>query len=101
MFTKNDFSHIRSEEDFLRLQSLAADFARPLKDIVAAEIDRGNKIVDVGKDYPDKGSVHVTLRDRFDEKYASKDAVFSLCNDPHYWHADYATATFPRHLLIC
>jgi len=26
---------------------------------------------------------------------------FSLCNDPHYWHADYSTAEKPRHLLIC
>lgn len=101
MFTKSDLSFVRSEADFLRLRSVAADFALPLKNIVFAELDRGNKIVDVGRDYPDEGSVHVTMRDRFDDKYASKDAVFSLCNDPHYWHADYATVTSPQHLLIC
>ncbi|KIP98851.1 hypothetical protein RU07_19140 [Agrobacterium tumefaciens] len=83
------------------LHALAADLAAPLKHIVVAELRRGNKIVDVGRDYPEQGSVHITLRDRFDDRYASKDAVFSLCNDPHYWHADYTTMTYPRHLLIC
>ena len=34
-------------------------------------------------------------------RHASAEAVFSLCNDPHYWHADYSTAEKPRHLLIC
>lgn len=101
MFTEKSFSHIRNERDFLRMQSLLADLVIPLRNIVAAELQRGNTIADVGKDYPDNGSVHVTMRDRFDDRYASKDALFSLCDDPHYWHADYSSVTHPRHLLIC
>lgn len=101
MFKQSDFLNATSDEKFLRLRSLIAKLASPIKDIFTAELKRGNIVVDLGENYPDKGSIHVTLRDRFDDRYASTDAIFSLCDDPHYWHADYTTAHFPRHLLIC
>jgi len=72
-----------------------------LQTIVAAEVASGNHVVDVGIDWPDPGSVHVTLRNHFDSRHANAEAVFSLCNDPHYWHADYSTTGKPTHLLIC
>lgn len=72
-----------------------------LQKIVAAEVALGNRVVDVGIDWPDPGSVHVTLRDRFDNRHSGAQAVFSLCDDPHYWHADYSTTSKPTHLLIC
>ena len=72
-----------------------------LQKIVAAEIASGNRVVDVGIDWPDPGSVHITLRDHFGNRHANAEAVFTLCNDPHYWHADYSTLDKPRHLLIC
>lgn len=72
-----------------------------LQAIVAAEVSAGNRVRDANVDWPDPGSVHVTLARRFDGRHANAEAVFSLCNDPHYWHADYSTANEPRHLLIC
>ncbi|KQX86884.1 hypothetical protein [Variovorax sp. Root473] len=72
-----------------------------LQRIVAAEVAAGNRVVDVGIDWPDAGSVHVTLHRHFTGRHAGKEAAFSLCDDPHYWHADYSTADKPRHLLIC
>lgn len=72
-----------------------------LQKIVAAEVASGNRVVDVGIDWPDTGSVHVTLHRHFTGRHASQEAAFSLCDDPHYWHADYSTAEKPRHLLIC
>jgi hypothetical protein len=72
-----------------------------LQKIVAAEVASGNRVVDVGIDWPDAGSVHVTLRDRFSNRHANAEAVFSRCDDPHYWHADYSTTAKPTHLLIC
>jgi hypothetical protein len=72
-----------------------------LQRIVAAEVASGNRVVDVGIDWPDAGSVHVTLRDRFSNRHANAEAVFSRCDDPHYWHADYSTTAKPTHLLIC
>lgn len=72
-----------------------------LRSIVAAEVAAGNRVIDAGADWPDAGSVHVTLRDPFDGRHANAQAIFSLCDDPHYWHADYSTAEAPRHLLIC
>ncbi|WP_426392199.1 hypothetical protein [Variovorax sp. R-27] len=72
-----------------------------LQKIVAAEVASGNRVSDAGIDWPDLGSVHVTLRDQFGSGHANAEATFSLCNDPHYWHADYSTAGKPVHLLIC
>ena len=54
-----------------------------------------------GKDYPEKGSINVTLEKRFSAKYHSEITKYTLCNDPHYWFADYSTKTEPKHLLIC
>ena len=72
-----------------------------LQRILAAEVASGNRVVDVGIDWPDAGSVHVTLHNHFDNRHATAEAVFSLCDDPHYWHADYSTTSKPTHLLIC
>ena len=72
-----------------------------LQKIVAAEVASGNRVSDTGVDWPDPGSVHVTLRDHFGSGHANAEATFSLCNDPHYGHADYSTSGKPRHLLIC
>jgi hypothetical protein len=72
-----------------------------LQSVVAAEVAAGNRVSDAGADWPDPGSVHVTLRDRFGDRHANETVVFSLCDDPHYWHADYSTLDTPRHLLIC
>ncbi|MGJ7535392.1 MULTISPECIES: hypothetical protein [unclassified Variovorax] len=72
-----------------------------LQKIVAAEVASGNRVSDAGIDWPDPGSVHATLRNHFGDRHAGAEATFSLCNDPHYWHADYSTTEKPRHLLIC
>ncbi len=72
-----------------------------LQHIVDAELKRGNRVRDAGDDYPHKGSIHVTMTQPFDKRYSSTAAPFSLCNDPHYWHADYSTIEQPSHLLIC
>ncbi|WP_157609925.1 hypothetical protein [Variovorax sp. Root434] len=72
-----------------------------LQAIVAAEVLAGNRICDAGTDWPDPGSVHITLAEHFDGRHASAQAAFSPCDDPHYWHAHYSTTDKPRHLLTC
>jgi hypothetical protein len=72
-----------------------------LQHIVNQELKRGNLVSDAGNDYPHQGSIHVTMSERFDDRYDSAAAPFSLCNDPHYWHADYSTIEQPSHLLLC
>jgi hypothetical protein len=72
-----------------------------LQAVLAAEVAAGNRVSDAGVDWPDPGSVHVTLRDHFGDRHANETVAFSLCDDPHYWHADYSTVDTPRHLLIC
>ena len=96
-----DTSFARTTERREALALLNTRLHPALQRIVAAEVASGNRVVDVGIDWPDVGSVHVTLHRRFTARHAGKEAAFSLCNDPHYWHADYSTAEKPRHLLIC
>ncbi len=72
-----------------------------LKVIVDAELKRGNRVSSAGNDYPNAGSINVTMSLRFTDQYASSEVIFSLCNDPHYWYADYSTLGNPQHLLIC
>lgn len=72
-----------------------------LKKIVDAELKKGNYVIDAGCDYPHEGSIHVTMSKRFSKSYENSEARFALCNDPHYWHADYRTLAEPAHLLIC
>ena len=72
-----------------------------LKSIVDVELKRGNRVSSAGNDYPNAGSINVTMSLPFTDQYASSDVIFSLCNDPHYWYADYSTLGNPQHLLIC
>lgn len=72
-----------------------------LQKVLDAELKAGNKVTDVNRNYPDEGSICVTLVKRFKNKYKDKELVYSLCNDPHYWYADYCTIHTPKHLLIC
>lgn len=72
-----------------------------LKSIVDAELKRGNRVCSAGNDYPAIGSINITLSKPFTDQYESSDAIFSLCNNPHYWYADYHTVEEPQHLLIC
>lgn len=72
-----------------------------LKSIVDAELKLGNRVSAASNDYPEAGSINVTLSLAFTDQYASSAATFTRCNDPHYWHADYRTVDKPEHLLVC
>lgn len=72
-----------------------------LQQVLDGELKAGNKVADVSRNYPDQGSVSVTMTKRFKNKYTANGLVYSLCDDPHYWYADYSTIGMPRYLLIC
>lgn len=72
-----------------------------IQGVLDGELKAGNKVADVGRNYPDEGSICITLAQRFKNKYKNNSLVYNLCNDPHYWYADYCTTDTPRHLLIC
>jgi len=103
MFTEAclDTSFARTTERREALALLNTRLHPALQRIVAAEVAAGNRVNGAGIDWPDPGSVHVTMGKHFGDGHSSADAAFSLCNDPHYWRADYSTAEKPRHLLIC
>lgn len=71
-----------------------------MKSILKAELRCGNKIKDINYDYPDKGSVAITLSERFRGKYNIKNVIHSKNNDPHYWGEDYCSESHPRYLIL-
>lgn len=88
------------QQEIERTLAVLNQLAPALQSLLDAELKSGNKVADVGKNYPDDGSICVTLAKRFKNKYTNSDLVYSLSNDPHYWYADYCTIDTPRHLLI-
>lgn len=88
-------------EDALRALALLHHLPPALQFILDAELKAGNKVMDVMSDYPDPGSICVTMQHRFKRRYKTGGVQFNLTNDPHYWYADYSTTEMPRHLIIC
>ena len=81
--------------------SLLHQLPPALQHILDEELKAGNRVADVGSDYPDPGSVFVTFSQRFKGLYKASNVQYTLTNDPHYWYADYCTTDMPRYMLIC
>ena len=72
-----------------------------LRELLARELQCGNKIFEVTTGWPYVGSVFVLLERRFSKAYQEDTLVYSEINDPHYWFAQYHTKEEPQHLLGC
>jgi len=72
-----------------------------LQTILDAELKAGNQVLEASRDWPDAGSVFITLIKRFQKNSAVNESVqYNEENDPHYWHADYSCGK-PVHTLAC
>lgn len=71
-----------------------------MKKILDNELRLGNKISCASSNYPDQGSLNVTLAERFKGKYKFKNVDYTKINDPHYWFEDYTSAADPRHMIL-
>lgn len=71
-----------------------------LKKILDNELKLGNKISSASSDYPDVGSIPVTLAEELQAKYKIKKVQYSKINDPHYWSEYYMSLTDPRHRIL-
>jgi hypothetical protein len=77
------------------------DLRPELQKILDLELKVGNRVLDASRDWPDPGSVFITLREPFHRRYDVKDPVrYNEPNDPHYWQADYSCGN-PCHVLAC
>ena len=77
------------------------DLRPELQAILDLEIKAGNCVCQASRDWPDPGSVLLTLKKPFHQNYKLKDPVkYSEPNDPHYWKADYSCGR-PAHILAC
>ena len=75
------------------------DLHPELKKILDRELESGNRVQDASRDWPENGSIFITLRDPFHGVYSSiSKAGYSEPGDPHYWTADYSFGT-PLHVV--
>jgi hypothetical protein len=75
-----------------------------LQAIVEAEMKEGNFVYGSCKDYPDPGSISITMQKDFTNKYQRIGVRYVPCFDPHYWRASYEVYhefNNCTHLLIC
>ena len=71
-----------------------------LKEILRREITAGNEVAETGGGWPDRDSVFVRLRDPFrtDRSVLPSGVQYTELNDPHWWKAEFSTAS-PKHIL--
>lgn len=83
-----------------RILSYANLLNSEMKKILDNELALGNTIADASSDYPDQGSIHVTLAEKFKGKYSIQGVKYHKGNDPHYWFEDYCSTIEPRHMIL-
>jgi hypothetical protein len=89
---------IEKRQEFLACMN---DLNTELKGILDSELKTGNQVLEASRDWPDPGSVFITLSQPFHEKYDTAETIkYSEPNDPHYWKADYSCGK-PVHVLAC
>lgn len=70
-----------------------------LRKLLDLELEAGNRVTDASRDWPDEGSIFITLSGPFQRIYDTDGKVaFNEPNDPHYWTADYSCG-MPAHIL--
>lgn len=100
---KYEFEHVRSlHVGYARSREIIAcmEALHPaLQTILDAELRAGNFVRDASRNWPDEGSIFITLTHPFHQKYEVGDpVVYHEPGDPHYWTADYSCGT-PTHVL--
>jgi len=77
------------------------DLWTELQVILDMELRAGNLVFQASRNWPDPGSVFITLKKPFHQSYPVKDPVkYSEPKDSHYWEADYSCGK-PVHVLAC
>lgn len=77
------------------------DLHPELQSILDGELDAGNRVIDASRDWPEEGSVFVTMAEPFRVRHQVPDSVrYDEPGDPHYWKADYSCGD-PVHVLAC
>ena len=62
---------------------------QPLKEILYAEINYGNKVMETAGGWPKANSIIIFLEKPFHRIYDASGIEFKEINDPHYWKEQY------------
>lgn len=100
-FEKTPMAHQQQQDMIDTILRLLNQLSPVLQAILDVELKRGNKVTGAGVDWPEPGSIHVSLNKRFTiARQKGPGLVYEQNDDPHYWSANYATTDHPIHLLI-
>ena len=77
------------------------DFHPALRAMLDAELAAGNVVREVGREFPERGSILVQLRHPFKARPAvlPPGVEHAAVNDPHWWMDEYRAGN-PPHLLV-
>jgi hypothetical protein len=81
--------------------SIPPDFHPALRTMLDAELAAGNFVREVGREFPERGSILVQLRQPFRAAPAvlPPGVEHIHVNDPHWWMDEYRAGN-PPHLLV-
>ncbi len=85
----------------MRGQSPPTDLHPALRHLLEAELAAGNLIREVGRNFPEDGSLLVQLFEPFKVRPEAlpEGVVLVSLNDPHWWTAEYRAGN-PPHLIV-
>ncbi|OPL19272.1 MAG: hypothetical protein AVO35_11885 [Candidatus Aegiribacteria sp. MLS_C] len=75
------------------------DLHPELRKLLDAELEAGNRVTDASRDWPDEGSIFLTMSGPFRTGYDRAGPLrYNEPGDPHYWTADYSCGD-PLHIV--
>ncbi|MBL7804794.1 MAG: hypothetical protein JNL02_13720 [Saprospiraceae bacterium] len=80
--------------------TLPDDFSRPLARIALEEMNRGNRIVEIARGWPETRTILVFLGQPFKDEYPAASLEYHEIDDPHYWKSEYFDPA-TGHVLAC
>ena len=98
-----DYRHFASNKlpgDIIKMIGLFEKINPLLKELVFRELEEGNIIYDVTMDYPEPGSVHISMQSEFMLRHELKEVTYNELQDHHYWKGEYSVGK-PAHLVTC
>ncbi|WMI66591.1 hypothetical protein RBH94_05370 [Aestuariibaculum sp. YM273] len=82
------------------MKELNFEITPSIAEILNAELNLGNSIVEINKGWPEKDSVLIILEKPFHKNYKIPDLIFLSINDPHYWKEEY-THKIAKQSIAC
>ena len=98
-----NYRHINSNKlprEILAIENKLRNLNKSLRIILEEELRNGNLVFDVNMDFPEKGSLQVSMQRPFYKVYEIDNVEKYEDVDPHYSGVEYSCGK-PVHAIIC